>query len=77
VIPGKGLTRMRKGSMPLDQFPHDTACGRAGRYRRDVLIERFGSDIAPPDLLAELAACERRHDFSRPCGARFTDLMQR
>jgi hypothetical protein len=74
---------MRKGSMPLAQFPLDAVrlecphCGRARSYRRDVLIERFGSDIALPDLLAELAACERRHDFSRPWGTRFTDLAKR
>jgi hypothetical protein len=75
--------RMRKGSLSVAQVPLDAVrvesshCGRAGTYRRDGLIERFGSDIALPDLLAELAACERRHDFSRPCGARFTDLAKR
>jgi len=26
------------------------------------------------DLLMELTPCERRRDFSKPCGARFTDL---
>jgi hypothetical protein len=51
-------------------------CARAGSYRRDGLVERFGEDIAPPDLLMALAQCERRRDFSRPCGARFTDLAQ-
>jgi hypothetical protein len=38
------------------------------------LIERFGADAAGPDVLMELAQCERRKDFSRPCGARYTDL---
>ncbi len=33
-----------------------------------------GADAALPDVLLDLAACERRADFSRPCGARFTDL---
>jgi hypothetical protein len=28
-------------------------------------------------VLLALAACERRKDFSRPCGARFTDLAAR
>jgi hypothetical protein len=42
---------MRGDSMPLAQYPHDTVriecpCGLAGRYRPDVLIERFGADIA-------------------------------
>jgi hypothetical protein len=38
------------------------------------LIERFGADAALSDVLMDLAACERRHDFSAPCGARFTNL---
>jgi hypothetical protein len=28
-----------------------------------------------PDVLLELAACERRKKFGDPCGARFTDLV--
>jgi hypothetical protein len=51
-----------------------TRCGRSGRYALSGLIERFGADAALPDVLMELAACERRKDFSAPCGARFTDL---
>jgi hypothetical protein len=38
---------------------------------------RFGADIALADLLVALSSCERRADFSRPCGARFTDLTSR
>ena len=37
-------------------------------------MARFGLDAALPDVLSALATCERRRDFSRPCGARFTDL---
>jgi hypothetical protein len=37
-------------------------------------MARFGADIALPDLLVPLSSCERRADFSRPCGARYTDL---
>jgi hypothetical protein len=37
-------------------------------------MARFGAATALPGVLLELAACERRRDFSRPCGARFTDL---
>jgi hypothetical protein len=48
-----------------------------GRYSLAGLIERFGADAAGPDVLMELAQCERRKDFSRPCGARFTDLAAR
>ena len=74
---------MRNGSLALADYPGDVVyitcerCGRYGRYRLDGLIERFGADIALPDLLMALATCERRSDFSRPCGARFTDLAAR
>ena len=50
-------------------------CGRSGSYRRDGLMARFGGNI-PPDLLVALSSCERRADFSKPCGARYTDLAQ-
>jgi hypothetical protein len=52
-------------------------CGRAGSYALARLIERFGADAAMPDVLVELAQCGRRANFSRPCGARFTDLAAR
>jgi len=55
----------RAGSYCLDEFP------------LPVVIARFGPDIALPDLLVELATCERRDVFSRPCGARYTDLALR
>ena len=35
-------------------------CGRAGSYRRDGLVARFGPDAALPDVLMALATCERR-----------------
>jgi len=41
---------------------------------RGGLLARFGADIALPDLLGALSSCERRADFSKPCGARFMDL---
>jgi hypothetical protein len=70
----------RIGSRSLGEFPFDVVriecerCGRAGRYALAGLIERFGANAAGPDVLVALAACERRRDFSRPCGAKFTDL---
>jgi hypothetical protein len=48
---------------------------RAGSYRRDGLLARLGADIALP--LMALAPRERRRDFSKPRGARFTDLVGR
>ena len=47
------------------------------KLRSDGLEARFGADIALPDVLTALATCERRRDFSRPCGARFTDLTSK
>jgi hypothetical protein len=64
----------RIGSRSLSDYPDP---GRAGRYALSGLIERFGADTALPDVLMDLAACERRKDFSAPCGARFTDLVAR
>jgi hypothetical protein len=54
-----------------------SARAAAGRYALSGLIERFGPSAALPDVLTDLAACARRHDFSAPCGARFTDLAAR
>ncbi len=69
----------RVGSHSLGEFPLPVVridcprCNRAGSYRRDGLVARFGADAALPDVLMALAARERRRDFSHPCGARFTD----
>jgi hypothetical protein len=52
---------MRTGSVSLAEFPLDVVridcqrCGRAGSYRREGLIERFGADAALPDVLIALA----------------------
>jgi hypothetical protein len=52
-------------------------CGRAGSYRRDGLMARFGPDIALPDLLVALAQCERRADFSKELRGKLGDGMRR
>jgi hypothetical protein len=71
---------MRNGSHSLGEFPLNVVridcerCDRAGSYSRDGLVTRFVADIALPDLLVAFAACERRADFSRTCGARYTNL---
>jgi hypothetical protein len=60
-------------SHSLGEFPHAVVriecerCDRAGSYHKDGLVARLTADIA-------LAQSERRQDFSRPCGARYTDL---
>jgi len=50
---------------------------RAGSYRRDGLLARFGADIALPDLLMAHPRANAGRDFSKPRGARFTDLVGR
>jgi hypothetical protein len=50
-------------------------CGRSGRYRIDKLIERFGPDIALPDLRHELAQCPRRVNMSDPCQVGYVDVL--
>jgi hypothetical protein len=71
----------RIGSRSLGEFPLNVVridcerCGRAGSYRRDGLMARFGPTSPLPDLLPALASCDRRQDFTRPCGTRFTDLV--
>ena len=48
----------------------------AWSYRLDGLLARLGTDAALPDVLMALAVGDRRKDFSRPCGARFSDLVR-
>jgi hypothetical protein len=52
-----------------------TRCGRSGRYALSRLFERFGAEARSPDVLVDLAACERRRNFGASCGARYTDLV--
>jgi hypothetical protein len=72
---------MPRGAYSLAGFPLpivrvDCArCGRSGQYRLTSLVARFGGDAALPDVLAELAHCDRRGSFSTPCGAKFSDLV--
>jgi hypothetical protein len=75
------MTPRRIGSHSLREFPLDVVrvecpqCHRTGSYRLDGLIARFGPDVALPDILMELATCERK-DFSRRCSAQYTDLAR-
>jgi hypothetical protein len=50
-------------------------CDRAGRYRREALIARFGPAAGLPDTLWTLSVdCPRRGSISEPCGARYVGL---
>jgi hypothetical protein len=68
------------GSLTLREHPGDLVrttcekCGRAGRYPKATLIERFGTDIALPDLRHEVAPCDRRGAMHDPCRAHHVGL---
>ena len=70
------------GSLTIKDFPTDrieVECkksGRKGRYRKTSLIEKYGSDIVLPDLLALLASdCEFRNKLgNQGCGAIYPAL---
>ncbi len=50
-------------------------CDRVGRYKRRVLVERYGSAAAMPDVLNAITACERNHRLSvERCEAYFEEL---
>jgi hypothetical protein len=73
----------RSGAYVVSDLPRDrlcriacARCGRTGAYRRETLAARFG-DMALPDVLIALTACERRGDYSRPCGAGYAALGAR
>jgi hypothetical protein len=64
------------GSLQLREYPGEIVrlscakCGRAGHYRKQNLIERYGSDIQLPDLREEIAQCERRGLMHDACMVR-------
>jgi hypothetical protein len=68
------------GSLSLRDYPTKTVrlscakCGRAGRYRKQKLIERYGADIRLPDLREEISQCERRGQMHDACMVHYVDL---
>jgi hypothetical protein len=64
------------GSLQLHEYPGDIVrlscpkCGRAGQYRKQNLIERYGADGRLPDLREEIAQCERRGQTHDACMVR-------
>ena len=71
-------------SLTIKDFPTDRIeveckkCGRHGRYRKASLIEKYGSDIVLPDLLALIAGdCEFRGRLgNQGCGAIYPALAR-
>ena len=73
------------GSLTIKDFPSDPVeieckqCGRHGRYPKAALIEKYGSDIVLPDLLALIAGdCDQRKALlgNRGCGAIYPALAR-
>jgi hypothetical protein len=50
-------------------------CHRTGQYHVDKRLERYGPDIAMPDLRHELAQCAHRSDMSDPCQVEYVDRL--
>lgn len=55
---------------------HCDKCGRRGRYRRETLLERFGPEIALPDLRHKIAKCPRKNSKSDPCYVTYTHPLE-
>jgi len=70
------------GSLTLSDYPGEIVrlscpkCGRAGQYRKQNLIERYGADMRLPDLREEIAQCERRGQTQDSCVVRYVDLIR-
>jgi hypothetical protein len=56
-------------------------CGRRGQYRKATLLTQYPADTAMPDLLREIANCDRFDSMRGGCGAHYdlaeTDLARR
>jgi hypothetical protein len=69
------------GSLILRDYPGEIVrlsclkCERAGQYRKEKLIERYGPDIRLPDLREEIAQCERHGQTHDACMVRYVDLV--
>jgi len=74
--PGTGAVLLQDHPGELVRILCDR-CDRAGQYRREALIDRFGPAAGLPDVLWTLSAtCPRRGSISEPCGARYVGLMK-
>ena len=52
-------------------------CGRAGQYKKESLIARYGADIRLPDLRWEISQCSRQGQMHDACMVRYVDLLPR
>jgi hypothetical protein len=68
---------------PLD-YPSDVItircdhCDRTGRYRRALVIERFGANVGMPEVLSWVTDCDRnKRVSSEGCRAVYVELRER
>ena len=52
-------------------------CARQGQYRKGDLILRYGASTVLPDVLAEIAKCDRHGKYADWCGAYYAELAGR
>ena len=73
----------RSGWYSVADFPGDVVrlvcqpCRRWGQYSKAELIRRCGGEIALPDLLVQIARCDRSDLTSGDCGAHYLDLVRK
>ena len=73
---------MPTGSLTFSEHPSATVqlvcdkCGRQGRYRKATLIDKYGGDVALPDLLRLIADdCPKKATHgSDLCGVHYVGL---
>jgi hypothetical protein len=69
------------GSLQLFEYPKPMVrlacdkCGRAGQYRKETLIARYGADMRLPDLRYEVTKCSRHGQMHGACMVRYVDLI--
>jgi len=68
-------------SLQLFEYPGDIVrlscekCGRAGRYRKQKLTDRYGADVRLPDLREEIAKCGRHGQTHDACMVHYVGLV--
>jgi hypothetical protein len=68
--------KLRDYGWPIVRFQCDV-CGRAGRYRKETLIEKYGGEIVLPDLRGKIAGCPNANKVGGRCGVYYPDLASK
>jgi len=74
---------MANGSLQFREYPGAMvrlSCeksGRAGQYRKQNLIERYGADARLPDIRVQITKCSSHGQWHDGCMVRYIDLVPR